>query len=63
MILIDIDTFCKDYNLSRSSFYREINNGRLDVIKRGRRTFVTKTAAAAWLQKLETATQVGPTGV
>lgn len=41
--------FQKIYNISHTSFYREVNAGRLRIIKFGRATRVLVEVAEAWL--------------
>lgn len=47
-----VTEFCQRYAISRTSFYREIQAGRLKVVKRGRRTMVARTEAERWLASL-----------
>ena len=44
--------FCQLYAISRSSLYREIAANRLHIIKRGRRTLITRTDAERWFENL-----------
>lgn len=37
------------YNISHTTFYREVNAGRIRIIKIGRATRVTRQDAEAWL--------------
>ena len=53
----DIDGFCDNFNVSRSTVYREIRSGRLQTIRCGRRTLITHDAADAWLHSLEEASR------
>lgn len=46
--------FCQRYAISRTSFYREIQAKRLSIIKRGRRTGVTRAESERWLAALST---------
>ena len=50
--LITVPEFLRDYKISRTSFYDEVKRKRLQILKRGRRTFVTSGDAAAWLETL-----------
>ncbi len=47
-----VEEFLFENNLSRSSFYREVDAGRLKILKRGSRTFVEKHEREAWLEIL-----------
>lgn len=51
-ILITVKDFLRQYTISRTSFYAEVKNGNLPIIKRGRRTLVAKEDADAWVKKL-----------
>jgi predicted DNA-binding transcriptional regulator AlpA len=44
-----VNDFCIRFAISRSEFYRQINANRLQVMKRGRRTYVTRSDAMAWI--------------
>ena len=54
-----VNDFCARFAISRSEFYREIKANRLHVMKRGRRTYVVRRDAEAWVlsQRLEADTQ------
>lgn len=45
-----VSEFCQRYAISRTTFYREIWNQRLAVIKRGRRTLIARCEAERWFQ-------------
>jgi hypothetical protein len=47
-----VKDFCRRYAISRTSFYREVNADRLNIVKRGRLTFVTRTEAERWFHDL-----------
>ena len=47
-----VSEFCQRYAISRTAFYREVWAQRLHIIKRGRRTLVTKLDADTWLNSL-----------
>jgi excisionase family DNA binding protein len=49
----DIKSFCKAYSISRSSAYVEISEGRLKIVKVGRRTLIRREAAKSWLDSYE----------
>jgi len=36
--------------VSRAQFYREVNSNRLRVVKRGRRTYIVRSDALAWIE-------------
>jgi len=46
-----VNEFCVRYAISRSAFYREVKADRLQVMKRGCRTFVTRSDAMAWIDQ------------
>ena len=45
-----VKDFCERYAMSRRSFYREIKANRLRVMKRGHRTYITRSDAQVWLE-------------
>jgi predicted site-specific integrase-resolvase len=47
-----LDEFCAANSVSRATAYREIEAGRLEARKVGRKTIVTKEAARHWLKSL-----------
>ena len=47
-----LDEFCAVNAVSRATAYREINAGRLEARKVGRKTIVTKEAERSWLKSL-----------
>lgn len=47
-----VKEFCQKYAISRTSFYREVWEERLRVIKRGKLTFVDKNEAERWFHAL-----------
>jgi hypothetical protein len=47
-----VKDFCHKYAISRTSFYREIWSKRLNVVKRGRLTFITRSEAERWFHGL-----------
>ena len=49
---MSIRTFCKTYDIGRTSAYTEIRAGRLKVRKVGRRTIITADDAEEWLSRL-----------
>jgi predicted DNA-binding transcriptional regulator AlpA len=52
--LISVKQFCADHGISRSFFYKLIQQGRGPrVTKLGTRTLVSADAAAAWRARME----------
>ena len=50
----DINSFCGAHKISRALFYLLVKEGRGPRLMRaGRRTLITKEAAADWRQKME----------
>jgi excisionase family DNA binding protein len=49
---LSIDDFCKVYSVGKTTAYEEINAGRLQAVKVGRRTLIPEQSAAAWLSSL-----------
>ena len=45
--------FCAAYSLGRTTVYREIKDGRLQVMKVGRRTLITIEAVMDWQRRLK----------
>lgn len=45
-----VSEFCQRYAISRTAFYREVWAKRLHIIKRGRRTLITRIDAETWLK-------------
>ncbi len=50
--LMDIPEFSYIYSLSITKIYSEINKKRLIPTKLGRRTYIRRVDAEAWLEKL-----------
>lgn len=48
----DVATFCQLHGIGRTLAYKEIKEGRLKILKVGRRTLVTAQAASDWLNSL-----------
>lgn len=46
--------WCQEVGISVQTGYREVNRGRLVVVKVGRRTFVRESDSEAWMRSLET---------
>ncbi len=55
-VLLTIPQFLSKYSISRTAFYREINEKRLSIIKRGKRSLVDATVATKWVEELKAAT-------
>ena len=49
---MSIRTFCKTYDIGRTSTYRQIKSGLLKVRKVGRRTLIGADDAEEWLNRL-----------
>ena len=45
-----VNDFCARFAISRSAFYRELKADRLQVMRRGCRTYVTRSDADAWVE-------------
>ena len=50
--VFSVNEFCQRYGESRSDFYRRVASGKISIIKRGRRTFITRAEAERWLASL-----------
>jgi hypothetical protein len=47
-----VSEFCQVYVISKASFYREVQAGRLRILKRGRRSLVERIEAERWFSCL-----------
>ena len=47
-----VPEFCERYKISRTSLYKEVNEKRLRLIKRGRRTLIARLEAERWFSIL-----------
>ena len=47
-----VSEFCEHYKISRTSLYKEVNEHRLHLVKRGRRTLITRSEAERWFSSL-----------
>ena len=47
-----VSDFCRVYVISKASFYREVQAGRLRILKRGRRSLVERSEAERWFANL-----------
>lgn len=52
--LLTVTDFCGYYSCGKTSFYREVNAGRLKIRKFGTATRVARTDAEAWANALPT---------
>jgi hypothetical protein len=48
-----VSEFCQIYVISKASFYREVQAGRLHILKRGRRSLVERNEAEKWFGRLK----------
>lgn len=49
---LNVDEFCATMGIGRTKFYDEVREGRIRVVKAGRRTLVPATEKQAWLERL-----------
>jgi excisionase family DNA binding protein len=49
----DIPSFCAAFSLGRTRVYQEIKDGRLRIMKVGRRTLISVQAADEWCRRAE----------
>jgi len=47
-----VSEFCQRYKISRTSLYKEVNEKRLRLIKRGRCTLIARQEAERWFAAL-----------
>jgi hypothetical protein len=47
-----VPEFCRHYKISKTSFYKEVSEKRLCLIKRGRRTIIARQEAERWFTSL-----------
>jgi hypothetical protein len=52
-----VSEFCRVYVISKASFYREVQAGRLRILKRGRRSLVERSEAERWFGFIKDPTQ------
>ena len=57
--LMTVRDFVTNFRMGRTTFYREVNAGRLHIIKFGRSTRIAKSEAIAWLARLQRNDQIG----
>jgi hypothetical protein len=56
--IYSVSAFCKAHHIARSFLYQLLRDGRGPrVTKLGRRTFVTREAAAEWRRRIEQETR------
>lgn len=48
----DVNGFCAWAGIGRTTFYKEVNEGRLSIRKLGKKTVVVRTEAERWLNAL-----------
>ena len=51
--LLRVSDFCQRYAVSRTTFYRLVQRGELNLVKIGSATRVKRADAEAWIAKLE----------
>jgi Helix-turn-helix domain len=47
-----LERFCARYGIGRTAAYNEINRGRLEARKQGKRTMISRAAARRWFANL-----------
>jgi len=47
-----LEEFCSRYGIGRTAAYKEINRGRLEARKHGKRTMISRDAARRWFAGL-----------
>ena len=50
--LLTVAGFCERYSIGKTSFYREVNAGRLKIRKFGSATRIARADAIAWAEAL-----------
>lgn len=53
--LLTVSDFLILFRVSRTTFYREVNAGRLRIVKLGRSTRISRADAEKWIDKLQQA--------
>jgi len=51
-VALSIPEFCAAVGIGRSRAYEEIKEGRLRILKCGRRTLIARDAVTEWLSRL-----------
>lgn len=46
----DVPTFCRLFSIGKTRAYQEIKEGRLKIVKVGKRTLITARAASDWIE-------------
>lgn len=52
---LTVAEFCSTYGIGRNTFYGELNSGRLQAVRVGRRVFIPRENADAWFTSLPSA--------
>jgi excisionase family DNA binding protein len=52
-----VEGFCERFGIGKSTFYEELNAGRIEARKVGSKTLIPAAAAEAWLSNLPRAKQ------
>jgi len=52
-VVYRVSDFCRVYAISKASFYREIQAGRLRLVKRGKSSLVERREAERWFAALK----------
>ena len=50
--LMSVATFCKLFSVGRTTFYREVQEGRIRLRKQGTASRVSREDALAWMNNL-----------
>ncbi|WP_404979633.1 helix-turn-helix domain-containing protein [Croceicoccus sp. BE223] len=53
--LLTVSDFVMLFRISRTTFYREVNAGRLRIVKLGRSTRISRADAEKWVGNLQDA--------
>ena len=57
-----IPQFCEEFNTGKTKVYQEIKEGRLPVVKIGRKTLIRHETGVRWLEQCESRYQRGKRG-
>lgn len=52
-VVYTVTQFCETFQIGKTRAYEEIREGRLPIVKVGRRTLIRHEAAARWLAQCE----------
>lgn len=55
----DVPTFCQLFSIGKTRTYQEIKEGRLKIVKVGKRTLIPAQSATEWLANLNTVEVAG----